>query len=103
MVDLKGELQELEKLRDKLYKMFPSYITHIRFPRYKNIATDAKIDFTFPITALVGSNGSGKTSVLNDLYGAPIRHSESPRDLRRLQLLREWSHEQVHQVFPRSP
>ncbi|HWU77104.1 MAG TPA: glycerol-3-phosphate dehydrogenase [Rhodanobacter sp.] len=28
---------------------------------------------------------------------------ESPRDLRRLQLLREWSHEQVHQVFPRSP
>jgi hypothetical protein len=25
---------------------------------------------------------------------------ESPRDLRRLQLLREWSHEQVHQVFP---
>ncbi len=25
---------------------------------------------------------------------------EPPRDLRRLQLLREWSHEQVEQVFP---
>jgi predicted ATPase len=75
MVDLKSELQELEKLRDKLHKVFPSYITHIRFPRYKNMATDAKINFTFPITALVGSNGSGKTSVLNALYGAPIRHS----------------------------
>ncbi len=25
---------------------------------------------------------------------------EPPRDLRRLQLLREWSHEQVHEVFP---
>lgn len=27
---------------------------------------------------------------------------ESPRDLWRLQLLREWSYEQVKQVFPRS-
>lgn len=27
---------------------------------------------------------------------------ESPRVLRRLQILREWSHEQVKQVFPRS-
>ena len=28
---------------------------------------------------------------------------ESPRDLRRLQPLRRWSHEQVKQVFPRGP
>jgi len=75
MIDLKSELEELEKLRDKLQILFPSYITHIRFPRYKNIAVDAKIDFTFPITALVGSNGSGKTSILNALYGAPNRYS----------------------------
>ena len=27
---------------------------------------------------------------------------ESPRVLRRLQLLREWSHEDIKQVFPRS-
>ena len=26
--------------------------------------------------------------------------TESPRVLRRLQLLREWSHEQVYEVFP---
>jgi transposase len=28
------------------------------------------------------------------------RELESPRVLRRLRLLREWSHEQVHEVFP---
>ena len=27
-------------------------------------------------------------------------NNEPPRDLRRLQLLREWSHEQVYEVFP---
>ena len=55
--------------------LFPGYITHIRFPRYKNIVDGTRIDFTFPITALVGSNGSGKTSILNALYGAPARKS----------------------------
>lgn len=75
MFDLKEELQALEKMRGNLHRVFPSYITHIRFPRYKNMAKDARIDFTFPITALVGSNGSGKTSILNALYGAPNRYS----------------------------
>lgn len=74
-MDLTGELEALDKLREKLHLVFPGYITHIRFPRYKNIATNARVDFSFPITALVGSNGSGKTSVLNALYGAPIRRS----------------------------
>lgn len=75
MVDLSNELQLLEKTRGRYHVVFPSYITHIRFPRYKNIAVDARIEFTFPITALVGGNGSGKTSILNALYGAPIRYS----------------------------
>jgi len=75
MSDLGDRIRELDALREKLHSLFPSYITHIRFPRYKNMATDAKVDFPFPITALVGSNGSGKTSVLNALYGAPNRYS----------------------------
>jgi len=75
MVDLDEELEELKKLRGKYHLVYPSYITHIRFPRFKNIAADAQVNFTFPITALVGSNGSGKTSVLNALYGAPRRYS----------------------------
>lgn len=54
-----------------------NYITHIRFPRFKNIKANAKITFDFPVTALVGTNGSGKTSALHALYGAPLGQSTS--------------------------
>ncbi|MHC2086458.1 ATP-binding protein [Methylobacterium sp. CM6244] len=47
------------------------FIQHIRFPRFKNLAPDTRIDFTYPITALVGSNGTNKSSVLRALQGAP--------------------------------
>lgn len=75
MINLRSELDALEGMRERLHQIFPSYITHIRFPRYKNMAAGARLDFTFPITALVGANGSGKTSVLNALYGAPRGNS----------------------------
>jgi predicted ATPase len=72
---LGDEIASLDQNRGKYFKIFPGYITHIRFPRFKNIADGTRIDFTFPVTALVGSNGSGKTSVLNALYGAPAGQS----------------------------
>lgn len=75
MLNLTDEIDELSKNRGKYDAIFPGYITHIRFPRYKNIVDGTKIDFTFPVTALVGANGSGKTSVLNALYGAPAGKS----------------------------
>lgn len=75
MLKLSDEVAYLEQNRGKYANVFPGYITHIRFPRYKNIADGTRIDFTFPVTALVGANGSGKTSVLNALYGAPARKS----------------------------
>jgi predicted ATPase len=75
MLKLNDEILHLEANRGKYEKAFPGYIAHIRFPRYKNIVDNTRIDFTFPVTALVGSNGSGKTSVLNALYGAPARKS----------------------------
>ena len=50
---------------------FPGFITHIRFPYYRNLSPHSRIDFCFPITALVGPNGCGKTSVLQALFGAP--------------------------------
>lgn len=74
-LNLNEEIASLEQNRGKYDKIFPGYIVHIRFPRFKNIADGTRIDFTFPITALVGSNGSGKTSVLNALYGAPAGQS----------------------------
>lgn len=74
-LNLSDEIASLEKNRGAYETVFPGYITHIRFPRFKNIADGARVDFTFPLTALVGPNGSGKTSVLNALYGAPARKS----------------------------
>src|SRR6202012_1331692 len=51
------------------------FIQHVRFPRYKNLASDFRIDFTFPITALVGQNGTNKSSILVALQGAPANRS----------------------------
>jgi predicted ATPase len=73
---------EFEKLTKELQKFKPGkpldkHIAHIRFPKFKNLRPGARVDFPFPITALVGSNGSGKTSVLHALYGAPKGYSTS--------------------------
>lgn len=47
------------------------YINHIRFPHYKNLMPGSRIVFDFPFTALVGANGTNKSSVLKALFGAP--------------------------------
>jgi len=54
-----------------------SYITHITFPKFKNIETGTTVDFNFALTALVGANGIGKSSVLHALWGAPFGYSTS--------------------------
>ncbi|MCC2890180.1 hypothetical protein [Enterobacter hormaechei] len=43
---------------------FEPFIQHIRFPYFKNLEMNARIDFQFPITALVGQNGTNKSSVI---------------------------------------
>jgi AAA domain, putative AbiEii toxin, Type IV TA system len=52
-------------------KKLEPYVRHIRFPQYKNLAADTRIDFTYPITALVGANGTNKSSILRAIWGAP--------------------------------
>lgn len=58
-------------------KTFKRFITKIRFPNYKNMAPNSEITFDSQFTVLVGPNGSGKTSVLQALYGCPNRYSTS--------------------------
>ncbi|MHC2597900.1 putative ATPase [Kluyvera sp. 1366] len=58
-------------------KAFKNYIHHARFPNFKGLEENAKITFDFPLTALVGANGSGKSSILHALYGMPERYSTS--------------------------
>lgn len=55
--------------------VFNKYIEYINFPFYKNMVPGTQIDFEFPITVLVGKNGSGKSSSLHALYGSPYWYS----------------------------
>ncbi|WP_336874352.1 ATP-binding protein [Rhodococcus qingshengii] len=50
---------------------FEPFIRLIRFPRFKNVEDGTSIEFCFPITAIVGTNGTNKTSILRALEGCP--------------------------------
>lgn len=54
---------------------FNKYIDFIQFPFYRNIEIDTRITFNFPLTVFIGQNGSGKSSCLHALYGAPERYT----------------------------
>lgn len=43
------QIELLAANRGKYRKVFPGYVTHIRFPRYKIIADGTRIDFAFPL------------------------------------------------------
>lgn len=49
---------------------FKNYIEYIQFPFYKNLVKNTRVEFQFPLTVLVGRNGSGKSSTLHALYGS---------------------------------
>lgn len=75
-------MEEILAVIEKLKKFKPgrplkNYITHARFPRFKNIEPGMSINFEFPFTVLVGANGSGKTSLLHALYGMPYGYTTS--------------------------
>lgn len=50
---------------------FEPFIRHIRFPYFKNLNFGMKLDFMFPISAIVGPNGSNKSSVLRAVSCCP--------------------------------
>lgn len=61
---------------DKLTKKFAvdhreSFIRSIRFPRYRNLEPNLRLDFHHPVTALVGPNGTNKSSILRALQACP--------------------------------
>lgn len=63
----------------KKYETFKDFITDIHFPYYKGLVKDAKIEFKFPLTVLVGENGCGKSSVLQAMENVAAGKSLSQR------------------------
>ena len=61
------------------YNLFKDYITDIHFPYFKGLVPNAKIEFKFPLTVLVGENGCGKSSVLQALEKVSEGESLSQR------------------------
>lgn len=68
-------IESLQKMYEQ--GQFAPCLDYIRFPAYKRFSPDSRIDFKFPITALVGQNGSNKSSVLRAIYSAPRNMSLS--------------------------
>lgn len=64
-------IQSTENLRRAFQRAYDPVIKSIRFPSYKNLNTNLQIDFTYPITALVGGNGTNKTSILRAIEACP--------------------------------
>lgn len=54
---------------------FENYVDFIQFPVFKNLEANTRINFDFPLTVLIGKNGSNKSSVLTALYGVPKGNS----------------------------
>lgn len=73
MRDIKKLVAQISGFRPG--KPLLKYIGGIRFPNFKNLEPGCEISFDFPLTVLVGANGSGKSSVLHALYGAPEKQS----------------------------
>ncbi|EIB3067222.1 AAA family ATPase, partial [Enterococcus faecalis] len=69
--DIKVTLDGIQKSYNSAPFKYEPYIKYIRFPKYKALSHNARINFKFPITVLVGKNGCNKTSILQALYGAP--------------------------------
>lgn len=49
---------------------FAPFVKYVCFPHFKNMEPGSRIDFTYPITAIVGPNGTNKSSILRALQGA---------------------------------
>ena len=53
-------LEGITKNFSKNKNQFYPYIDYIRFPHYKSLSLNSRINFNFPITLLVGRNGVNK-------------------------------------------
>ncbi|HBM16113.1 MAG TPA: hypothetical protein DD381_07225 [Lentisphaeria bacterium] len=72
-MDIAILIDEISKMKAR--NAFKSYIEYIQFPYFRNLEKNTRITFGFPLTVFVGQNGSGKSSTLHALYGAPKKNT----------------------------
>jgi len=80
-------INTLKNLKEN--KQLEPYINYIRFPCYRNLKNNLKISFDFPLTAIVGQNGTNKSSILRAIWGCPEGYS----------LARFWFSTEVDQIL----
>lgn len=51
--------------------LYDPMITDISFWNYKNVSSGAKLEFNFPVSLIIGPNGTNKTSILRALESCP--------------------------------
>lgn len=73
MNEFNKKIKILEGFRER--EIHDKFIEYIRYPRFRNLEDNTRVDFNFPITFLVGKNGGGKSSTLQSLYGCPQGYS----------------------------
>lgn len=72
----KGIIEDINKISEILSQgKFRNYIEYMVFPHYRNLEPNSRIELNFPMTILIGKNGSGKSSTLHAFYGAPKGYS----------------------------
>lgn len=68
-MNIERAVEQLRTLISNNEYAFSPYIRTLVLAEYKNIYPLTKIEFSFPITVLVGANGTNKSSILKALYG----------------------------------
>ena len=68
--DFDRKIRSLKSIDFSKNKSCAPYVSYLRFPLFKKLVEDLRIDFDFPITVLIGANGTSKTSILRAAYGA---------------------------------
>lgn len=66
---LQDSIQALSDKSDAIH------IIKLRFPNFRNLKHNASLPFVFPITVILGKNGTNKSSILHALYGAPHKNT----------------------------
>ncbi len=65
----KKDLNDLSKSIKELFEKNVTIIK-VRFPNYRNLEENSELPLDFPITVLLGRNGTNKSSILHALYGS---------------------------------